>query len=173
MSVNLTYLLLVLLVTEVHAADKNLGESCGVADTCAGASPQIACDVVQKKCLIRHGERCDGSGHSSLCLAGAECKTGTCTCRSDSAAGYSEQSATGKCRVNAGFWGGACGAGFSCDSPTLECRLPNSDVCVCQGTQVVDLSTGHCKVKGEGSSAVVSKTLFILSAILCLFNTKA
>ena len=44
---------------------------------------------------IAAGQACDGPGHEHLCVAGAACDSGTCTCKT--AGDYSPDFATGRC----------------------------------------------------------------------------
>ena len=43
---------------------------------------------------IKDGQACTGAGHSTMCVAGAECTSGTCTCKNST---YTANSTTGKC----------------------------------------------------------------------------
>ena len=43
---------------------------------------------------IKQGQACTGAGHSTMCVAGAECTSGTCTCK---ASVYTANSGNGKC----------------------------------------------------------------------------
>ena len=43
---------------------------------------------------IKQGQACNGAGHDTMCVAGAECVLGSCTCKSSV---YTADATTGKC----------------------------------------------------------------------------
>ena len=43
---------------------------------------------------IKQGHACSGAGHDTMCVAGAECVSGSCTCKSSV---YTSDATTGKC----------------------------------------------------------------------------
>ena len=44
---------------------------------------------------IKQGQACSGTGHSTMCVAGAECTSNMCTCKASSV--YTANGGTGKC----------------------------------------------------------------------------